>query len=92
MSRLQYCVGAECLINQVSHHSCRASQRRQCATTGADAASMRPSSFAPACRWLRLPLTGLATAGCLLTVYDSLATENARVHQPRKLEETEPPS
>ena len=36
------------------------------------------------CRWLRLPLTVLATAGCLLTVYDSLATENKRVHQPRQ--------
>ena len=35
-------------------------------------------------RWLRLPLTLLATGGCLLTVYDSLATENARVNQPRE--------
>ena len=35
-------------------------------------------------RWLRLPLTVLGTAGCLLTVYDSLATENARVNQPRE--------
>jgi hypothetical protein len=38
------------------------------------------------CRWLRLPLTALATGGCLLTVYDSLASENERVHQPRTID------